>query len=310
MADLAICAVVITFNPDSEFPSRIAGIAEQVDSILVIDNASGPQGQALLAKLSPSKHIEIIRNPDNVGVATALNIGMDRARTLRYQWALALDQDSDAAPNMVAELTKVIQTREWTARAAIVAPQTIDSISRKPSAFLRPRFGIFYKRSACIGEVMEVTTAISSGSLVNLRIHEELRGFRDDYFIDYIDAEYCLRAQMHGYIILAACEANLTHQLGERNEWHFGPLHLFPTFHPPSRWYTISRNRIAIWRAYAMRFPHWFSYDLVASAFITIRMLLAEAHRGAKIRAILRGTLDGLAGRMGRPKGTVSASRR
>ncbi len=145
---------------------------------MIIDNASGPQGQALLTKLEPSKHLEIILNPDNVGVATALNIGMNRARTLRYQWALALDQDSDAAPNMVAELTRVIQTREWAERAATVAPQTIDSVCERPSAFLRPRFGIFYKRSACLGEVMEVTTAISSGPLVNLRIHEELEGFQ------------------------------------------------------------------------------------------------------------------------------------
>ncbi|MFV2043809.1 MAG: glycosyltransferase, partial [Anaerolineales bacterium] len=108
----------MTFNPDPEFPGRIRAIAEQVESVLIIDNASGPQGQALLTKLEPSKHLEIILNPDNVGVATALNIGMNRARTLRYQWALALDQDSDAAPNMVAELTRVIQTREWAERAA------------------------------------------------------------------------------------------------------------------------------------------------------------------------------------------------
>lgn len=59
-----------------------------------------------------------------------------------------------------------------------------------------------------------------------------------------------------------------------------------------------------------MPFPHWFSYDLVASAFITVRMLLAETQRGAKIRAILRGTLDGLAGRMGRQKATDSADPR
>ena len=310
MTDLAIYAVVITFNPDTDFPNRIAGIAKQVDSILVIDNASGPQGQALLAKLRLSKHLKIIRNPDNVGIATALNIGMHRARTLKYRWALVLDQDSDAAPNMVADLTRQIQSRKWAERAAIVAPQTVDSVSRKPSIFLRPRFGIFYHRSACEGEVMEVTTAISSGSLVNLRIHDELGGFRDDYFIDYIDTEYCLRAQMHGYVILAACKAKLIQKLGERTEWHFGPLHLFPTFYPPSRWYTISRNRMAIWRAYAARFPHWLSYDLLASAFITIRMLLAEGHRGAKVRAILRGTLDGVAGRMGGPEATVSATRK
>ena len=305
MSDTVICAVVITFNPDPGFPDRLGRISSQVESILVIDNASGRRGQALLANLKPSNQLEIIRKPENLGIATALNNGMAWARARGYEWALAMDQDSEVAPDMVAKLAKVIQAPEQIEKIAIVAPQSIDSVSGKPSAFLRPRFGILYERTVCMGEVMEVTTAISSGSLVNLKIHEELGGFRDDYFMDYVDTEYCLRAQLHGYVVLAACRARLVHKLGERSEWRLGPFRLYPTNYPPSRWYTMSRNRIAIWRAYALRYPLWLGYEVVAMAFIIVRMLVAEGDRSAKLKSILKGTLDGIRGRPGRSTTTI-----
>lgn len=307
MSKVPVCAVVVTFNPGAEFPARISSIEAQVDSILVIDNASGSRGQAILNQLKPSKEFSIIRNARNLGIGAALNAGMAGARTLGFQWALALDQDSVPEPNMVAELSKAMRAQAEIETLAIIAPQTIDSVSRRPAAFLRPRFGPFYRRSICVGHTMEVTSAISSGSLVNLKVHEKLGGLREDYFMDYVDIEYCLRAQMNGFRVLAACGARLNHQLGKRSEVKLGPFRLFPTHHPPSRWYTISRNRIAAWQVYALRFPHWLSYEIVASAFITSRMLFAEHGRRQKVGAILAGIHDGLRGQMGQPPEHIEA---
>ena len=297
----AICAVVVAFNPDPGFPGRIANTRAQVKSTLVVDNASGSQSQALFDELRPLDNLEIIRNSLNLGVAAALNMGMHRARTLGYQWALTLDQDSVPETDMVAELSSAIQATVEVESLAIVAPQTIDSVSHRPAAFLQPRFGPFYRRTPCVGDTMEVTSAISSGSLVNLDVHKKLGGFREDYFIDYVDTEYCLRAQTNGYRILAACGARLSHNLGNRRESRLGPFRVFPTHHSPGRWYTISRNRMPTWRRYAISYPHWLSYEVVASTFITLRMLLTEPSRYRKAVAIFAGTLDGLRGRMGKP---------
>ena len=56
-------------------------------------------------------------------------------------------------------------------------------------------------------------------------------------------------------------------------------------------------------RQYALRFPHWFLYELVASFYIFMKMLLFESQKTAKLWAVLRGTLDGLRGRMGNVAG-------
>jgi hypothetical protein len=63
---------------------------------------------------------------------------------------------------------------------------------------------------------------------------------------------------------------------------------------PPS----IPRS-VAVIRMYALRFPHWFTYEVVSSWFTLVRMLLTEDDRKKKLRAALWGLLDGLRGRMG-----------
>jgi hypothetical protein len=56
---------------------------------------------------------------------------------------------------------------------------------------------------------------------------------------------------------------------------------------------------------YALRFPHWLAYELVATIFTSLRMLSTEDQKGAKLSAIARGTWDGLRGRMGKPPGMI-----
>ena len=74
----------------------------------------------------------------------------------------------------------------------------------------------------------------------------------------------------------------------------------YPTFHPPIRWYYISRNRVPMIRMYGLKFPHWLSFEIVSSIYIFFRMLLFEDHRLKKFKAIYYGTLDGVRGRMGK----------
>ena len=42
--------------------------------------------------------------------------------------------------------------------------------------------------------------------MYNLKIYKQVGLFRDDFFIDYIDTEYCLRIRQQGFNIIVACE--------------------------------------------------------------------------------------------------------
>jgi hypothetical protein len=100
-----------------------------------------------------------------------------------------------------------------------------------------------------------------------------------------------------------ACKAYIDHRQGDRQKKVLLGSEHYPTFHSPQRWYFASRNRIQMLRRYALRFPHWFLYEVIASIYLFTKMLLFETQKTAKLRAVFRGTLDGLRGRMGNVAG-------
>jgi rhamnosyltransferase len=140
---------------------------------------------------------------------------------------------------------------------------------------------------------------IASGALLPSEAIIVLGPFRDDYFIDYIDTEYCLRALTHGYRIVVAGNARLHHRLGQPRAARVGPFVLYPSMHPEQRWYYMARNRIPTLAAYGARVPHWLTFDLVHGAYRVLRMLLTEDARGTKLAAFFGGSWDGFRGRMG-----------
>ncbi|MEJ2552338.1 MAG: glycosyltransferase family 2 protein [Anaerolineales bacterium] len=294
-----VCGILVTYDPSKELASNIASLSSMVPHVIIVDNNSVPEKLHWIDS-NKSKRIEIYRNPQNLGIAAALNRGLQRAIELGYPWAITLDQDSRPAAGMVAQLCDAYPQTKDPECIAILAPRIFNRRLDKPTYYLRPRFGPFYERAYCNTGILEsVSTVITSGSMINLKYFEELGGYREDFFMDYVDTEYCLRALSQGYTIIVACDAHLDHVLGNRREVRVGKLRLYPTFHPPQRWYTISRNRIVMIRMYAIRFPHWFTYEIVASGYTLVRMLLTEDNRLEKLRAIWRGLLDGLRGRMG-----------
>lgn len=274
-------------------------LLEQISILILVDN--GTEDRALRdIKRIASERVQVIFNSNNRGVAVALNQGLHRSRELGFAWAITLDQDSQPATNLVEELCLSYSKSSNQEQICIVAPQIISHELDKKTYYLRPKLGPLYKREYCRGEDLDsVTTVITSGSLINLEAFEHVGDFREDFFIDYVDTEFCLRARSMGYSIIVACNAKIDHILGDRRRVKVGEVTLYPTFHPPLRWYYISRNRIAMIRMYALRFPHWFSYELVASWYTLMRMLLTEDQRLEKLSAIWQGMWDGLRGRMG-----------
>ncbi len=296
------CAVVITRNPDREFIDRIKSIKEQVDKILIIDNASETTAQQNLQVVRQISGVSIDNLGENLGVAAALNKGVDRARELGFQWVLTLDQDSVPEPDMVDQLWTVYQSLEDHEKIVIIAPQIIDASVNRPALFLRQRSALTYERVRCRGDILEnVSTVITSGSLMRITAVDAIGGFREDFFIDYVDTEFCLRAREYGYQILVACRARLQHNFGRRERVSLGPMTFYPSFHHPTRWYTINRNRVPMIRTYGLKNPYWLGYELIATGYILMRMLLTEDNRKEKLKAAFRGTWDGLRGRLGRP---------
>ena len=296
-------ALIVTYNPLPDFYARLDILYEELNQLIIVDNGSNIETRRLLEQevLRRKSSLTVIFNEKNLGVATALNQGFRWAIEQGFEQIFAFDQDSYPTTGMVTTLQKKFTEYADNNRLAVVAPVVGDRQINVHARFLRPKKGLFFERAACTEKTLtNISFSITSGSLYNLEAYQELGPFQDDFFIDYVDIEYCLRANQHGYKIIAVCDAYLEHRLGEREKRElFGRDH-FPTFHSPLRWYYISRNRIPMLKKYALCFPHWLSFEIISSSYILIRMLFFETEKKAKLRAIFLGTRDGLRGQMGK----------
>lgn len=297
-----IIALVVTFNPDEKFGDRLDLLCSQFGTIILVDNGSEP---GTLYKIKQQtqlirSQLKFIQNDQNLGVATALNQGFFLAIQLGGDFVVAFDQDSLPAPDMIKELSSAYASHLERERIAVIAPVVEDPSAGILARYLRPKHSIFFERAGCSGQTLEdVSMVITSGAMHDLRIYQQVGPFRDAFFIDYVDTEYCFRAHKMGFKIIVACNARLRHKLGNQKKFRLGPLEIRPTFHSPVRWYYISRNRISMIREYGLRFPHWLVYELVINGYGFLRMLFFEDQKHKKILALLFGTLDGMTGRTG-----------
>ena len=92
---MILSATVVLYNPQEDVFSNICSYGDLVDYLIVIDN-SVTVNQNLKLKLQNKFQSKLfyIENNENLGIATALNIGTNKAINLGSAWNLTMDQDS------------------------------------------------------------------------------------------------------------------------------------------------------------------------------------------------------------------------
>ena len=66
-----------------------------------------------------------------------------------------------------------------------------------------------------ITKPLHSTLLISSGSLISVETLKVVGLMRDYYFIDYVDTEWCLRAEYLGYKNFVSAQAVMRHTIGD-----------------------------------------------------------------------------------------------
>ena len=105
-----VAAVVVLYRPSSDVVSNVSAFAGQVDRVFAVDNSEAPDA-AVVESLRRISNLEYVPLGDNLGVATALNIGARHALGAGYEWLLTMDQDSAATPGMVSKMLELRSRR-------------------------------------------------------------------------------------------------------------------------------------------------------------------------------------------------------
>jgi len=285
-----ICAIVVTYFPDSGFKGRLRKILEQVKQVIIIDNGTtGDSLSTIDMALQGKTDINLIKNGENLGIAVALNQGVRQALKYGFLWVVTFDQDSIPQPNMVKKMVEAWKAYPRPEKLMVVGCEAI--FKKCPSLFS----SIHDDESWA-----EVSYVITSGSLICKKAFEDVGYFNESLFIDYVDVEYCLRLKSRGYSIIQVHNALLLHGLGKITECNFFGRNVHPTHHNPVRRYYRFRNAILLHKAYKKAFPVWCKSNRIELLKVVCLIFLFEKRRFGKLIQIARGIRHGLLKRAGK----------
>ena len=252
-----IAAVVIIYNPTVDVIKNIETYNKKTDKLYIIDN-SERSNYSLFEKV---KKAEYIFNNQNIGVASALNLAVDRAYNDGYDWLLTMDQDSYFLNN---SLEKMLEKLDVNSNIAIYAPQCIMDNNFKQNDKI----------------------VMTSGNIINVSICRKIGKFKEWLFIDGVDHDYCLNVLSNKYKIRVIKSAKIKHNLGNITVRKIGKRRIYTTNHNSFRRYFITRNRLYINEMYKNSFPDFCKNELNNTKKEILKIIMFEKNKIEKIKSI------------------------
>ncbi len=286
----SVCAVMVTYHPSASMLENVAPVLAQVQELVVVDNGSDSEELEALRAKKKSLGFHLIENGQNLGVAEALNQGVRWAKSHAFPWVILFDQDSGITDGFVGQMFAAWESHPGRDRVGSIHPRYLD-----------PETGIEMRvpRDHDGGPLFPMT----SGALMPAWIFDRIGWFASEYFIDFVDWEYCFRIRAAGYLVANANEVFLLHFPGTPGIKKILGHTFHLSHHNAMRRYYISRNCIRFYSKYFRAFPAWVLSGIYGQIKDTIVCLIVEDDRLRKLRNILLGTWDGLTGRMGKREG-------
>ena len=293
-------AGIVIYHPEEAQLRRLVGaVAPGLREVVVFANSDvSPETERGLAEAAAPTACRILRPGANVGLGAAYDAFLASARAAGDRFVLLLDQDSlppkDAVPRLADLHARLAAAGE---RPAVVGPRPLDPQGQRMKTAARPAPAPAGLRD----EARRVSFVISSGSLVDVAAAEAVGPFREDYFIDAIDLEWCFRAEARGFSIWVADRVHMDHRLG-RGVIRLPVLGLLLADQPPRRLYTYLRNQLDM-----MRLPHvprTHKAKILFSLPLRLPVYLLRNGFSRECRAAIRnGLRDGVGRRLGPPDG-------
>ena len=274
---------VVAYRPDSKFPDRIRLIAAQVDGLLVVDNSE----DGSLA-LSGFPNVVVHRNNNRGGIAGALNHALDHGRESGYTHVSLFDHDSVVGEDMLSSLVSNLEQ----AAGTLIAPAYVNSATGNPGRFVTDENG--RPKSQWIGDnrgVVKAFLVITSGTVIALqRLSPSIR-YDERLLLDMVDVEFCLRVRHSGGTVLLDTSQVMLHGIGNRPD---GASRFAPPQYSASRFSSVIRNRVTIWRRWRKIYPRFVTQDALVALLDFLRNLTLLSNRWSYLRAVYTGIRQGL----------------
>lgn len=213
-----------------------------VSEIIVVDNASRDQSLAAIENLS---HVQIIRNLNNLGFATACNQGIAQTHS---DYLLFLNPDCSIATGALKQMMELMQRDDCIGMAGgfLVNPDGSEQIGGRRAiptpwrSFVRAfglyRFAdrwprLFFDFNLHLQPLpdhpIEVEALSGACMLVKRKAIEDVGLWDEGYFLHCEDLDWCMRFRQKGWKIMFVPSAKIVHEQGVCGsskpifvEWH------------------------------------------------------------------------------------------
>jgi rhamnosyltransferase len=290
-----IYVVLVTYNPEIvKLKKCIYNLKEQVYKIIVVDNT--PNSSANFKKHLGDKQIELIILNDNYGIAYAQNIGIKKALEDDADFILTSDQDTIYPNNYVVDLIKCFRAESAILNVASISPVYTDENKKdelQPMVYFKN--GMLQK-DYTLDKCMPVSHVISSGMLIPADVLKNVGLMGENLFIDWVDTEWCWRAQLKGFSIIQTPNVQIDHCLGNPSKSIIGKS---ITVHSSFRNYYKIRNAV-----YLLFYNNSLNYSMkIFTLQQILKMIiihpLTSNNKIQEIFIVLKGIKDGLLSNMG-----------
>lgn len=279
-----VAAIIVSYNPDNNLLDSVNLLINQVEKIIIVDNGSKDKNKKdiNLIKDIDSKKINIIFNEENLGIATALNIGVKQALNDGYDWILTMDQDSKASSNMIEKMLEIYNNIDKNERNNILSifPNFVDERVQS------------IEENSNMGSYEYVDADITSGNLLKAEVFDKVGFFDDSLFIDLVDTDFCMRLNEKNIKMIKVRDAILYHSLGESQSVKSGLLKFNTSNHSALRRYYMTRNRFYTWEKYKDLNSFTLNRDKNLFKKEFVKIILGEKDKVNKIRMVFKGYKD------------------
>lgn len=223
-----IAIIIVLYQPSSADLSSISLLGEMYQMV-VVDNSSEES-----AFLKSNGAIQYIFNGGNLGIAEAQNIGLRIATKQKgITHIVFLDQDSRTTNDYPLAIAREFERHANGRKLAFLGP----SVRNVETGDLYR--SIVHHDQQTDEDFIARRDVISSGGCTTLECLKDI-GLNDcRLFIDYVDFEWCWRAQSKGYVCGITPRLTITHHVGQNTISLWGYLIIISS---PKRYFYQFRN--------------------------------------------------------------------
>lgn len=217
----SVAAVVLSYEGRDVTLQALESLTAQDHprlALVVADNGSTDGTKEAVEAAYPA--VTVVRTEENLGPAGGVNLGLRWGLERGFDYLLVLNNDIEAAPDMVTEMVRVAESD---ARIGIVAPKAFYYEDRdriwSAGGILRFKESVTRERGhkepdrGQFDRDEEIPYANGCAMLVKAEVFRAVGLWDPLYFLSVEDADFCMRAKRAGWRCWFAHRARLWHMV-------------------------------------------------------------------------------------------------